>query len=77
MLVIRALQPRYPFGPDGKERGDPTLTRSLNDRQFRDPSPSARSGVATPERASHHDPNGRQSHKTSSFAIGVCVRLFI
>ena len=65
MLVIRAEKPRYPFGPEGKERGDHTLTRSLNDRRFRDPSPSARTGVATPVRAIHHDPNGRQSHKTS------------
>jgi hypothetical protein len=60
-------KPRYPFGPEGKERGDPTLTRSLNDRHFHDPSPSARTGVATPVRAIHHDPNGRQSHKTSGF----------
>ena len=65
MLVIRAAKPRYPFGPEGKERGDPTLTRSLNDRPHCDPSPSARAGVATPARAIHHDPNGRRCHKTS------------
>ena len=61
-------KPRYPFGPDGKERGDHTLTRSLNDRPVRDPSPSARTGLATPVRAIHHDPNGRQCHKTSQKA---------
>ena len=65
MLVIRAAKPRYPFGPEGKERGDLTLTRTLDDRRKRDPSPSARAGVATPARVTNHDPNGRGCHKTS------------
>lgn len=68
-LMLRAAKPRYPFGPEGKEKGNPTLNRSLNDWPFRDPPPFARTGVITPVRSIHRDQNGWQSQKTSGWGI--------
>jgi hypothetical protein len=41
MLVIRVQKPWYLFGFEGKDRGDPNLTRFLHDRASHDPPRSA------------------------------------
>src|SRR5690606_2876197 len=56
--------PGYPFGPQGKDGGDPTLARHTIALQIDDPSPATAGAVLAPA-VVHFLPENLHLHKTS------------
>src|SRR4051812_32241963 len=68
MLVIRGVNPRYPFGPSGKERGDQTLDRSITTINFPIRPLSPRAG-RHPQLVNHIPRNRGGGIRQATFAL--------
>src|SRR5690606_8965029 len=65
--------PGYPFGPQGKDGGDPTLARHTIALQIDDPSPATAGAIKAPA-VVHFLPENLHLHKTSRSSRGRFVK---